>query len=442
MLNDKIFNRVYVDYKVYSVLRLKDKYGFKIKLIFNDGSDEIRQIGGFTKKKEANQERDNTIADLKNHIYVVYQRIKFLDYIRYWLDKAMKPYITYNTYMSYRNVVENYVVAFFGSLYVSQLNLGHIQKFYNYVTKKSKSVARLAKTVMVTTMEYAKEKNLIKVNPTINVNLPKCVEEKPYGVLEIDVEKTFSVDQTKILISASKETPIYLHILFAVLMGLRKQEINGIKYNDIDFINRKLYLQRQLGVDPTKSKEDCPKKTYTKQEIKLKSYSSERVLDIPDMVFEAILEERKKYERNRNRRINDKNNPFIDSGFVCCSTYGHPRSKGFHTRYYNKLLENNNLPKIRFHDLRHTYTTLLLMNNYDLKAVSELLGHASTIITAGVYFDKDKIVIDCNEELEQYISRVRPEQNLKENEFIDSDLDTNLITSNYINKVSKKANYN
>lgn len=442
MLDEKVINRVYIDYKVYSVLKLKDKYGFKIKLTFNDGSDEIRQIGGFTKKKDANNERDNTIADLKNHTYIVYQRIKFSDYIRYWLDIIMKPNITYNSYMSYRNVIENYAVPFFRSLYVSQINLGHIQKFYNSTAQKYKSVAKLAKAVMTTAMEYAKEKNLIKVNPATNINLPKCVEEKPYGVLEIDVEKTFSVEQIKILINASKETPIHLHILFAVLMGLRKQEINGIKYSDIDFINRKLYLQRQLGVDPNKSKEDCPRKTYTKQEIKLKSYSSERVLDIPDMVFEAILEERKKYERNRNRRINDKHNPFIDSGFVCCSTYGHPRSKAFHTRYYNKLLEENNLPKIRFHDLRHTYTTLLLMNNYDLKAVSQLLGHASTIITAGVYFDKDKIIVDCNEELERYISRVRPQKELPKNEFFDSDLDTNLVAINYINKVSKKGNYN
>ena len=55
-------------------------------------------------------------------------------------------------------------------------------------------------------------------------------------------------------------------------MGLRKQEINGLKYSDIDFINRKLHLQRQLGVDPKKSKEECAKKTYTKQEIALKTY--------------------------------------------------------------------------------------------------------------------------------------------------------------------------
>ena len=240
-----------------------------------------------------------------------------------------------------------------------------------------------------------------------------------------------NIEQIKLLIQKSKETPIYLHILFAVLLGLRKQEINGLKYSDIDFINRKLHLQRQLGVDPKKSKEECAKKTYTKQEIALKTYSSQRILDIPDMVFEAILEEKKRYERNKSRRINDKYNPFQDLGYICCSTYGHPRSKGFHFRYYKALLQENNLPQIRFHDLRHTFATLLLMNNYNLKAVSQLLGHASTIITANVYFDQEKVVIDCVKEITQYINKVKP-KDVEEGELNTIKLDTNLVTSRFI----------
>lgn len=99
----------------------------------------------------------------------------------------------------------------------------------------------------------------------------------------------------------------------------------------------------------------------TKQEIKLKSVSSERILDIPDIVFEAIINEKKKYEKNKNRRINDKTNSFYDYNYICCSTYGKPRSKDFHRKYYIKLLKENNLPNIGFHDLRHTYATLLLI---------------------------------------------------------------------------------
>ena len=66
-----------------------------------------------------------------------------------------------------------------------------------------------------------------------------------------------------------------------------------------------------MGKVPMSKKEDYKPKTYTKQEIDVKTESSNRVIQIPDILFEAILEERRKYEKNRKRRINDKNNPFF-----------------------------------------------------------------------------------------------------------------------------------
>lgn len=71
--------------------------------------------------------------------------------------------------------------------------------------------------------------------------------KKKYRTIEIDVKKTLNIDQVRLLIEKSKETPIHLQIMFAVLIGLRKQEINGLKYSDIDFIHRTLKIQRQLG---------------------------------------------------------------------------------------------------------------------------------------------------------------------------------------------------
>lgn len=433
MLDEELFKKVYIDYKLYSVIKLKDKYGFRIKLYFSDGTDDMIQIGGFNKKSEATKERDKVASQLINHTFVVQPKIKFEEYIRYWLNKVMKPNLKYNSYMSYRNVIENYAIPFLGNLNIIQINMGHIQKFYNDTASKYKSIALLAKTIMETAMEYAKNKNLIEVNPTSNVSLPKNIEKQNYKTLIIDEEKVLNVEQIKVLIEASKETPIHLQVLFAVLMGLRKQEINAIKYTDIDFVNRKLYLKVQLGRKTEDTIDDCPKKMLTKQEIKLKSYHSERVLDIPDMVFEAILNEKQKYERNRHRRINDKTNPFYDHNYVCCSTYGKPRSKDFHRRYYIKLLEDNNLPNIGFHDLRHTYTTLLLINNHNLKAVSQLLGHASTIITSNRYFDKNKLIIDCTDELNNYINRVKPKELIIDNSIpIIDDLDTNFMIERFI----------
>ena len=182
-------------------------------------------------------------------------------------------------------------------MYLETINAGHIQKFYNTTTEKYESIGKIAKVDITTAMQYAKDKNLISVDPTIDIELPKNIKKKKYRTLEIDKDKVLDLEHVKILIRASKETPIYLHIIFAVLMGLRKQEISGLKFSDVDFVNKKIHIQRQLGVNPKKTKEECKPKTYTKQEIKLKTYSSDRVLDIPDLVFEAILEAKSRYEK-------------------------------------------------------------------------------------------------------------------------------------------------
>lgn len=87
-----------------------------------------------------------------------------------------------------------------------------------------------------------------------------------------------------------------MQVLFNVLMGLRRSEIIGVKYEDVDYRNRTLMIQRQLGKPLGAKKEEYAAKTLTKQEIKVKTESSNRVVPIPDYVFEAILAEYKEAE--------------------------------------------------------------------------------------------------------------------------------------------------
>ena len=83
---------------------------------------------------------------------------------------------------------------------------------------------------------------------------------------------------------------------------------------------------------------------------------------------------------------------YSDVDYICCSTYGRPRSKNYHWQHYKKLLADNGLPDIRWHDLRSTYCTLLLKNNYSPKAVSKLMGHAKEIITMDA---RTNVCYDC-----------------------------------------------
>ncbi len=88
-----------------------------------------------------------------------------------------------------------------------------------------------------------------------------------------------------------------MQVMFNVLMGLRRSEINGVKYSDVDYINHTLKVERQLGRIHNTVKEDFASKTFTKQEVGLKTRSSYREIPISDYVFEAILKERRIYEK-------------------------------------------------------------------------------------------------------------------------------------------------
>ena len=97
------------------------------------------------------------------------------------------------------------------------------------------------------------------------------------------------------------------------------------------------------------------------------------------------------------------------TGLICCSSYVNSRSKDFHYKYFKKLLRDNDLPDVRWHGLRASYTTLLLENDFSSKAVSKLMGHSEEIITVDVYGDSQELITDCTVELAEFIEDVVPD---------------------------------
>lgn len=395
----------YVEWEVKQVIPIKGKFGYRVVLKYMDGSDRSQQKSGFKTEKEAKAAREKTVGELYAGTYIVYENVKVSEFLEFWLEEdILKRVRSDETYSAYSNSVYRHIIPILGKKKMSAVNRGDVQKLYNDRAEYSVSVSRLVKTVMNVSMKYAVDKKIISENPAIGINLPKNVKKKEYHARSIDTQKTLTMEQILLLLEASRGTPIHMQVLFNVLMGLRRKEINGVKYSDIDYINRTLNLHRQLGKKINTKKEDFSPKTFTKQELELKTPSSYRSIPIPDYVFEAILQQREVYERNKRRR----GKQFQDSGYVCCSAYGKPRSKDFHWKHYKKLLADNNLPDIRWHDLRSTFCTLLLKNNFNPKAVSKLMGHAKELITLDVYGDNREIIADCVDEIQPFIDDVLP----------------------------------
>ena len=379
----------YVEWEVKNVMPIKGKYGYRVILKYMDGSERPQQKSGFATEKEDNAARDKTIGELYAGTYVVYSNVSVKDFLEFWIEEDIRNRVgSAETYDTYRGIVKNHIIPHWGKRKMTDINRGDVVKLYKEKTEYSPSTARLLKTVMNVSMKYA-----------------------------VDKKKTLNMEQILILLEVSRHTPIHMQVLFNVLMGLRRREINGVKYSDVDYINRTLRVQRQLGKKINTKKEDFAPKTYTKQEVRLKTPSSYRDIPIPDYVFEAILEQRKIYERNRSRRKSQ----FQDDDYICCSSYGRSRSKDFHFKYYKQLLVENDLPEIRWHDLRSTFCTLLLKNDFNPKAVSKLMGHAKEIITMDVYGDNRGIIADCVDEIQPFIDEVLPTEDL------DSELQTENI---------------
>lgn len=398
----------YIDWKVKPVMRIKNGYGYRVILKYMDGSEKAQQKAGFQTKKEAEKARELTVAELHTGSYIVYANVTVNEFMDFWLENDIAGRVgSASTYDSFAANVKNHIKPALGVKKMKDVNRGDIQRLYNTKAAESVSVAKMCKTVLNISFRYAVSIKVVTINPAEGINLPKTVKKQSYHRRNIDSQKTLTMEQIELLLEKSKDTPIHMMVLFNVLMGLRRSEIIAVKYSDVDFINRTLRVHCQLGKKINSRKEDFAPKTYTKQEIKTKTKSSERTIPIPDYVFEAILKERELYEKNKNRR----KTAFQDMDYICCSSYGRPRSRDYHWKYYKKLLSDCGLPDIRWHDLRSTFCTILLKNDFNPKAVSKLMGHAKEIITIDTYGDNKGIITDVVPEIQDYMEEVLPSDN-------------------------------
>ena len=168
-------------------------------------------------------------------------------------------------------------------------------------------------------------------------------------------------EQIKRFLEVNLDHPLYPFFYLALFTGLRRSELLGLQWGDIDWQLGQISIRRgyhSRGIV----------KTY----LPTKTKRSTRSIDLPPSALQVL-----QTLYNRNLNPSDKEGVFWDGD--------KPLSPNMITKAWQRACNNAGVPLIRFHDARHTHASLLLKQGVHLKIVQERLGHSSSQITADIY---------------------------------------------------------
>jgi integrase len=318
---------------------------------------------GFKTKQEAIKAMNELEHSLNQGTFVQPTKMLYRDYLLQWLeDKQTK--VKKQTLETYSWLVNKHIIPALGQTELSKLNPMIIQQLYNQLTKeKTLSDENIQKvhTMINDSLKKAERWGLIAKNPASLVDRPKATK-KPMTVWDVPEVNSF--------LEHAKSSRYYIAFLLAITTGMRQGEILALPWKNIDFDNGILRVTQILSHD---GKEIYP---HTKTK------AGTRTIDLPD---ETIMELKKHKLRVSKEKLALGPELYTDLDLVVCTENGTPTNAGNIRRAYNSAIQKANVPKIRYHDLRHTHASLLMKQGVNPKIVSERLGHADTRITLDTY---------------------------------------------------------
>ena len=199
-------------------------------------------------------------------------------------------------------------------------------------------------------MNLAREQKLIAVNPAEGCALPR---------LEHREMKTLPVEQLQSFLREAKDSGVFELYYLELVTGLRRGELLGLKWEDVDLERGDLRVRRQIA-----------RISGEGVEAPLKTKNAYRTLPLAEDTVDILEAQRKKTG---------------DSPWVFPSPTGGPISPDSVLHMLHRVLKRAGLPRVRFHDLRHTFATLALQNGVDVKTMSGMLGHFSAGFTLDTY---------------------------------------------------------
>ncbi len=319
-------------------------------------------------KKQAEAKLAELINQVNKGEYIPDSKITVGEWLKRWLDvyvmKSSKKKL--RTKESYKNIVENHLIPALGDYLLQKLKPIHIQNYYNTspLSDKTKSIhqATLYQALKVAMVQ----EGLIKENSA------ELVAEKPNGKKITHEMQTWSKEEVKKFLGIAKNRGIKTECFYTLALetGMRKGEICGLKWEDVNWETSIISIQRTLlkaGVNPILG---TPKSNKT------------RAVAISRDTMELLR--RLKVEQNKLKL--SQGSAFNDQGYIFTKKNGGPlQLNNIGENEFNKIIKKAKVKQIRFHDLRHTAITLMLEQGIHYKVVAERVGHSDVSITLNRY---------------------------------------------------------
>ncbi len=325
-------------------------------------------------KKRAEKMLMQTRQTFEPECTPVQDDMMFSDFLLQWLEIA-KPTIALTTYASYAGMAKSIIIPYFKerNTTLAGLKAIDIQTFYMQQLKRVKASSVIHyHAVIHRALKYAVKIDLISVNPADKVERPKA--DKFIGSF-------YDSDEMHALFEAAKDTLLEIPIFLGAFYGLRRSEALGLKWDAIDFQNGTITIRHTVTSCTIDGKHVQVAKDTTKTK------SSMRTLPLVPVFKEKLL--KVKEQQAEYRRVCGKcyDNRYLE--YICVDEMGTLISPHYLTAAFPKLLDKNELRRIRYHDLRHSCASLLLANGVPMKQIQEWLGHSDFSTTANVYAHLD-----------------------------------------------------
>lgn len=279
------------------------------------------------------------------------------NYLTRWLEEVARPRVRPGTYRGYEQLVRVHLIPALGRKRLDRLTPADVQSLLNAKVEAGLSprTVQYMHAVLRSALKQAHRWSMVPRNVAALVDSPKVEREEiqPFGSNEV-----------RALLDAVAGDRLEALYTVAVTMGLRQGEALGLQWDDVDLEAGTLSVRRQLL------------RSGGRLELKpLKTARARRTLTMPQVVIASLIE-------HRRRQIAAG---VVPAGYVFAATTGSPLDARNVVRMFKAVLRRASLPDRRFHDLRHSAASLLLVQGVAPKVVQGILGHSQIGVTMDTY---------------------------------------------------------